>query len=149
MLKQILTATLIVSAVVTASAQQDKPSPTQPSTQENKQQPSNQFNAREYTQVQSSDVPASLRTTLGGSNYKGWESGKVYRNNNGEGYYVTTGMGANAKHYYFDKEGKAVQRNTNSTSTQRTTKEGTSVSPNPSQSTGSDSTSTGSQTKPQ
>jgi len=59
--------------------------------------------------MQSSDVPSSLRTTLQGDQYKGWENGKLYRQNNGQGYYLSTGTGSSAKNYYFDKSGKAMK----------------------------------------
>jgi hypothetical protein len=145
MIRQILTATLIVSAVATVSAQV-KPTSTQPSSQEGKRQPGNQFNSRDYTQIQSSEVPSTMRTTLGGPNYKGWENGKIYRHNNGEGFYVTTGTGTNVKNYYFDNDGKAVRNSSNSM--QRTTKEGTSISPASGELSGQDSISTGTPKKP-
>lgn len=126
-IKQFLVATLIVGASSGAYAQQSSDStrqnqsPTSPSqnqqsqsqgtqgTQGSQSQPGNQFNSSDYTTMQSSDIPASLRTTLQGKNYKGWESGKVYRHNNGNGYYISTGTGSNAKSYYFDKSGKETK----------------------------------------
>lgn len=107
MIKHLFAAALIVSASVGANAQSDQPQPSQ--------QPSNQLNSRDYTQIQSSDVPQSLRTTLQGDTYKGWESGKLYRRNNGDGYYLTTGSGTNIQTHYFDKRGKAIQRGTTGT----------------------------------
>jgi hypothetical protein len=110
--KHLLTAAFIVSATVVATAQQTDTTQTrQPqsrSQQEQQGQPSNQFNAKDYTQIQATEVPSSLRTTLQGQEYKGWENGKIYRRNNGDGYYVTTGSGNTAKNYYFDKNGKVT-----------------------------------------
>ena len=111
----LFTAALIVGASATAFAQQDttraaqQPQSQSQQPQSPNQQPSDQFNVKDYSEVQSSDVPASLRTTLKGDQYKGWESGKIYRQNNGNGYYLSTGTGTSAKNYYFDKDGKAVQ----------------------------------------
>jgi hypothetical protein len=112
-MKHLLTGAFIVSATVVATAQQDTTKSQQPqsrSQQEQQAQPSNQFNAKDYTQLQNSDAPAELRTTLQGNQYKGWENGgKLYRRNNGDGYYLTTGTGNATKSYYFDKSGKAMQ----------------------------------------
>ena len=110
--KNLLTAALIVGASVAATAQQTDTTKTQQpqsrSQQEQQGQPSNQFNAKDYTQLQATEVPASLRTTLQAEEYKGWETGKIYRRNNGDGYYLTTGSGNTAKNYYFDKSGKVT-----------------------------------------
>ena len=113
--KNLFTAALIVSASATAFAQQDTtraaPQPQSQSQQPQSpnQQPSEQFNVKEYSQVQSSDVPASLQTTLQDAQYNGWEKGKLYRQNNGQGYYLSTGTGTSTKNYYFDKNGKAMK----------------------------------------
>lgn len=66
-----------------------------------------------WTQVQTTDVPASLRTTLGGTQYKGWDSeGTVYKNQAGQ-YSVRVGSGDAQKSYYFDKNGKAITKPNN------------------------------------
>jgi hypothetical protein len=112
--KNLFAAALIVSASAAAFAQQDTTRAAQPQSQSQQpqspnQQPSDQFNVKDYSEVQTSEVPASLRTTLQGDQYKGWESGKLYRQNNGQGYYLSTGTGTSAKNYYFDKDGKAMK----------------------------------------
>ena len=112
--KNLFAAALIVSAFATAFAQQDttraaQPQSQSPQPQSPNQQPSEQFNVKEYSEVQSSDVPATLRTTLQSDQYKGWESGKLYRQNNGQGYYLSTGTGISSKNYYFDNTGKAMK----------------------------------------
>ncbi|MFD1001197.1 hypothetical protein ACFQ21_17850 [Ohtaekwangia kribbensis] len=86
---------------VTPSPQQEQPSATQ--------QPSDQYIQKDYDVVKSADVPASLRTTLKGSEYTGWESGSVYRNKTTNGYMVRIGSGDQTKNYYFDKGGKRIQ----------------------------------------
>ena len=63
-----------------------------------------------WTQVQTSDIPSPLRTTLGGTQYNGWDqSGTVYKNANGD-YSLRMGVGATQKSYYFDKNGKAISK---------------------------------------
>ena len=61
-----------------------------------------------WTKVESTDVPSNLRTTLNGSQYSGWESGTIYKNEAGDYQLRTTG--SNAKVYYFDKNGKATTK---------------------------------------
>ena len=73
------------------------------------QQSSDQYIQKDYETVKSTDVPASLRTTLKGSEYTGWESGSVYRNKTSNGYMVRIGSGDQTKNYYFDKSGKRTQ----------------------------------------
>jgi hypothetical protein len=65
-----------------------------------------------WTKINSSDLPASVRQTLSNSQYSGWESGTVYRNDAGDTYSVKT-MGKNnggARTYYFDKNGKITKK---------------------------------------
>ena len=54
------------------------------------------------------DVPASLRGTLADDQYKGWENSTLYRNRKTNEYMVEIRDGSNAKVYYFDKDGKAI-----------------------------------------
>jgi hypothetical protein len=62
-----------------------------------------------WTKVQTTDVPSSLRTTLNGSQYSGWESGTIYRNEAGDTYQLRT-SGNNPKTYYFDRNGKPTTK---------------------------------------
>lgn len=107
MIKHILAAALIVGATATTYAQSDTTRRTQPS--QGQQQPSNQYNKQQYTPMQSSDVPTSLRGTLRGDAYQGWENGSLYRMNDGNGYWLSTGSGEKAQNFYFDRNGKAIQ----------------------------------------
>jgi len=123
MKKLILITSCVALFAVASYAQQDttkSKSSTQSQAQQRPQdkQQSDQMrndDMKGWTKVQSSDVPQNLRTTLGGSQYSGWESGDIYRNEAGE-YRVTTkgtGSGANGgtgKTYYFDKNGKATTK---------------------------------------
>jgi hypothetical protein len=56
-------------------------------------------------EIQASEVPAPVQEALRSANYTGWEQGKFYRNENSDLYLVEIGEGAEAKHYYFDKNG--------------------------------------------
>jgi len=71
-------------------------------------QPGNQYNQRDYKQIRSNEVPASLRTTLKGNDYSGWENGMLYRNSTDNGYMLRIGEGADTRSFYFDKTGKKV-----------------------------------------
>ncbi|HEY9007216.1 hypothetical protein [Ohtaekwangia sp.] len=86
-----------------------QPSVTQPSQSSSQTQPSDQYNQKDYTMIKSNEVPSSLRTTLKGSEYTGWESGQVYRNKTNNGYLVRVGSGDETKNYYFDRSGKRIQ----------------------------------------
>jgi hypothetical protein len=58
--------------------------------------------------IQASDVPASLKTTLQGSEYTGWEQGKVYRNTTTNEYLIVIGTD-DAKVYRFDSNGSRIE----------------------------------------
>jgi hypothetical protein len=97
-----------------AVAQQDttkartKQTPTQTPTQRQSDQMRDDMTG--WTTVPTTDVPASLRTTLGDRQYQGWESGTIYTNQAGDTYSVQIGDPANRKTYYFDKNGKTTKR---------------------------------------
>jgi hypothetical protein len=61
-----------------------------------------------WTKVNSADVPASLRSTLAGSQYSGWEKSSVYVNQAGDRYSLRLGDASSPRTYYFDKTGKPV-----------------------------------------
>jgi hypothetical protein len=61
--------------------------------------------------IQSGEVPSSLRTTLGDTKYKGWESGTIYRSKNNDGYVLEIRDANNNNKvttYRFDAQGKAI-----------------------------------------
>jgi uncharacterized membrane protein len=62
-----------------------------------------------YAAIKVDDVPSSLRTTLGGQEYLGWESGTIYQNRSNNQYLVRIGAGADTKSYYFDNSGKRIK----------------------------------------
>jgi hypothetical protein len=57
------------------------------------------------TLVRSSDIPASLRQSLQGSDYTGWENGHVYKTKNGE-YIVEIQKNGMTKTHRFDANGQ-------------------------------------------
>ncbi|HEX7015253.1 MAG TPA: hypothetical protein VF191_07045 [Cyclobacteriaceae bacterium] len=56
-------------------------------------------------EIQASEVPAPVQEALRSANYTGWEQGTFYRNESSDLYLVEIGEGADAKQYYFDKNG--------------------------------------------
>ncbi|HEY9049188.1 MAG TPA: hypothetical protein VIN08_24975 [Ohtaekwangia sp.] len=85
---------------------QQRPSQSSPSTEPTQ---SDQYKSGDFDEIESADVPASLRSTLQRTQYKGWESGKVYRSKNNSGYWVTIGTGSDTRNYYFDRNGRATK----------------------------------------
>jgi hypothetical protein len=63
-----------------------------------------------WTQLNQDQIPAELRQTLGSSQYRGWESGTIYRNQAGDMYSLQMNEGSNHKTYYFDKNGKVTKK---------------------------------------
>ena len=67
--------------------------------------------------VDAADYPMSLRETLNGPQFKGWEQGKVYRDPYSGEYVLVmeaTRPGTPQQKYRFDKNGKVVSRNNSS-----------------------------------
>ncbi|MEI9918471.1 MAG: hypothetical protein WDO14_06685 [Bacteroidota bacterium] len=114
MKKLILITSCVALFAVTTYAQTDTTksktqTQPQPTTQQSDELRKDQ-DMKGWTKVQSSEVPANLRTTLNGTEYSGWETGTVYRNEAGDSYQLRT-SGNTPKTYYFDKNGKATKRN--------------------------------------
>jgi len=59
--------------------------------------------------IPSADVPASLRSTLQGALYKGWENGTIYRNQTSDMFMVEMRDGNQTRIYRFDQNGKAIK----------------------------------------
>jgi hypothetical protein len=73
------------------------------------QQPNDQYIRQNYSNLKPADVPSSLRSTLKGTEYSGWEKGQLYRSNGNNGYMLRTGTGDQMQSFYFDKAGKRTQ----------------------------------------
>ena len=99
-------ATASFAQVDTTKAQTQPPVQTQPSQSDKMRND----NMQGWTRVESADVPTTLRQSLSADNqYRGWETGTVYRNEAGDIYSLRT-SGEKGKTYYFDKNGKAVKK---------------------------------------
>jgi len=62
----------------------------------------------EMTRVKSSEIPASLRQTLQGAEYKGWENSTLYRSPNSDLYTIDISDANRTRSYRFDKNGKRL-----------------------------------------
>jgi len=74
--------------------------------QSDRQSDQNRNYTKDMVKIQSTEVPDNLRQTLSGTQYKGWESGTVYRTKNSDGYLLEMKDGSRTKVYRFDANGK-------------------------------------------
>ncbi len=105
---------------------------------------------RDMEVIQSSEVPASLRSTLQGSEFSGWEEGKVYRNSSTNEYLIVIGE-EDAKVYRFDANGTRVEdtpADSGNGSLNDGSLNGTGAGPTPADSTGSMNSGSGSTVDP-
>src|SRR5689334_11549180 len=74
------------------------------------QQEQQSIKLKDMTVLKSTEVPASLRETLQGPQYKGWDAAtsKIYRNQTSDLYVVQIQDGTMTKTYRFDKDGKPI-----------------------------------------
>jgi hypothetical protein len=127
-------ASLLFVSVMAVNAQvQDTTSAGQPSTGYQEE-----LNYDDMDAVPSSDVPASLRSSLQGSEYSGWEEGKVYRHKNSNEYIVVIGD-ENAKVFRFDSNGQRLEDMDSQSGSDKTAPE-SETTPPPSGTTPSGST---------
>jgi hypothetical protein len=100
-----------VAAVNAQDTTRTKSDPTQTPAQQSIKQPGTQNSVpKGYSMIKSDGLPSSLRTTLQGNEYYGWESGTVYQNKANNQYLVQVGTGPESKTYYFDRDGKRVTK---------------------------------------
>ena len=84
-----------------------------PTQKDTTKQSQSQNYRQDMVKIQSADVPASLKTTLGDTKYKGWESGTIYRSKNSDGYVVEIKDAKNNNKvttHRFDAQGKPVSQ---------------------------------------
>lgn len=69
------------------------------------------YQLRDMTIVQSADIPAGLRETLQGAEYKGWDdpTTRIYRNQTSDLYVVQIMDGTRTKSFRFDRDGKPIK----------------------------------------
>ncbi|AYB33005.1 hypothetical protein [Chryseolinea soli] len=70
-------------------------------------EPSSHY-TKDMVQITAMDIPASLRSKLQGSRYKGWENATFYRSQNYEGYVVEMKDGEKIKTFRFDGNGRPI-----------------------------------------
>jgi len=73
------------------------------------------YPTQDMVKVKSTDIPASLKNTFQGSEYKGWENGTVYQNVKTHEYSLQLNQPANTATtmknggwYRFDQQGKKI-----------------------------------------
>jgi hypothetical protein len=125
MKKIILLIACAAGSIAMVNAQTDTTRSSTSSTSQSQSSQSTQYAQSQYQnyptkdmkRVNSSEIPASLKTTLQGPEYKGWESGTVYQNSTTGEYYLqsspssstsATGKKSSPTWYHFDKSGKRV-----------------------------------------
>jgi len=126
-MKRVLTLAIgIAMSIAIAQAQTDtsrtktKPTQTPTNRQDTSRNQSNQYRShstKDMVRVNQSDIPASLRTTLQGSEYKGWEKGTLYHNPKTNEYLLqftpqsgtsASGSAGSQQSYRFDSQGKRI-----------------------------------------
>jgi hypothetical protein len=121
-IKLILASALLMGAVavqaqdttgVSGGASQDRTGPgvgAQGQTEAEKAQDQSQDYRKDMTVIQTADVPAALRSTLQGEQYKGWEDNStIYRSKNNDSYVVEMRHGNGMKVHRFDQNGNPVK----------------------------------------
>lgn len=64
---------------------------------------------KDMTKIKATDVPANLRTTLQGAEYKGWENANIYKSQNGDAYVVEMNTSGKVNAYRFGADGKRMK----------------------------------------
>ncbi|HMJ71607.1 MAG TPA: hypothetical protein VK508_22080 [Cyclobacteriaceae bacterium] len=107
-----IVAGMLFVSVVAVQAQDTTSFKRSDSTSVSEQQPAQQesIKLKDMTVVKSTEVPATLRETLQGAQYKGWDAStsKIYRNQTSDLFVVQIQDGTMTKTYRFDKDGKPI-----------------------------------------
>lgn len=117
---KLILATTMAIAAFAANAQDTTKLTTPPPVQQDQTAPQNQAQQsqaqkdqanfkKDMIVIPAAQVPASLRSTLQGAQYKGWENGTIYRNQSSDMFMVEMRDGNHAKIYRFDQNGKAIK----------------------------------------
>jgi hypothetical protein len=113
--KQILASTLVIASFAVNAQDTTKLAVPPPPVQQDQTSPQNQVQQdqanfkKDMIVIPPADVPASLRSTLQGTQYKGWENGTIYRNQSSDMFMVEMRDGDQTRIYRFDQNGKAVK----------------------------------------
>ena len=75
-------------------------------------QPPIQYRIEDRIVIQHSELPNSLRETLMGNQYKGWENSVIYQDRPSGEYYYNTNINPQSPPSYmrFDRNGKVIQQ---------------------------------------
>jgi hypothetical protein len=113
--KLILASSMVIVSFAANAQDTTKLTPPRPSVQQDQTAPQNQTQKdqanfkKDMIIIPAAEVPASLRSTLQGSQYKGWENGTIYRNQTSDMFMVEMRDGNQTRIYRFDQNGKAIK----------------------------------------
>jgi hypothetical protein len=113
--KLILASSMVIAAFAANAQDTTKLAPPHPTVQQDQTAPKNQTQKdqanfkKDMIVIPPAEVPASLRSTLQGSQYKGWENGTIYRNQSSDMFMVEMRDGNQTRIYRFDQNGKAIK----------------------------------------
>lgn len=73
-------------------------------------QPQTQYRVEDRILIQHNELPNSLRETLMGNQYKGWENSMIYQDRKSGEYYYNSNIDPQSSPTYmrFDKDGRAI-----------------------------------------
>jgi hypothetical protein len=64
----------------------------------------------DMVKITADDLPEAVKSTLQGAQYKGWDTGNIFRNPTGDEYVVEiTGDDRQVKKYKFDSNGRPIE----------------------------------------
>ena len=89
-----------------AFAQQDTTSQRRPAQSDNARQKEDANYTKDMVKIQPSELPENVRATLQAGQYKGWESGNVYKTKNDDGYLVEIKDGSRKTVHRFNADGR-------------------------------------------
>lgn len=69
------------------------------------------FYQNDMIKLKPSEIPEAIKQTLKNDEFKGWESGTMFKSPDGQVYLLQMGKGDKARVYRFDPNGKSVRGN--------------------------------------
>jgi hypothetical protein len=128
MRKVIMTmAGMLFVGLAAVNAQSDSTRRTDPANdqmeQPNTSPTQSQYRSTDRVTVPADQLPSSLRQTLQGSQYKGWETTPLFQDRKSQEYYfeMPDANGTTKRMYRFDRNGKAISGSSLDRPTNRTT----------------------------
>jgi hypothetical protein len=114
MKKIAIIAGMLFMGVAAANAQTDSTQRTRPAEEPMEQQSTtptqSQYRSSDRVTVPADQVPSSLRQTLQGKQYKGWETTPLFQDRRTQEYYfeLPDANGTTKRMYRFDRNGKSI-----------------------------------------